>query len=278
MTNRKYPPIADWDQAYDNRNAVGLDVVEAHVAGWNRQAEALRGQLSSAGRAHIDQPYGRGERQRYDLFLPEEAPHGLAIYVHGGYWRSFDKSTWSHLARGPLTRGFATAIPSYTLCPEARIADITREIAAFLEHVAKDIDGPLHLIGHSAGGHLVTRMISGALDRGLAGRIAKVVSVSGVHDLRPLLRTAMNETFHLDLAEARAESPVLLEPVEGTDLTCWVGADELPAFRQQNALLADLWHGLGAKTEVVEAQGKQHFSVIEDLADPSSALTTALLS
>jgi hypothetical protein len=87
----------------------------------------------------------------------------------------------------------------------------------------------------------------------------------------------MNDTFHLDLDEARTESPALLEPIEGTDLTCWVGAKELPAFRQQNALLADLWHGLGATTEAVEASGKQHFSVIEDLADPSSELAAALL-
>jgi hypothetical protein len=34
---------------------------------------------------------------------------------------------------------------------------------------------------------------------------------------------------------------------------------------------------LGARTDIVEAPEKHHFSVIEELADPSSALTMRLL-
>lgn len=265
----------DWDKAYDNRGAVGTPTVEAYVERWTEQAKAFRVEMTRLGRARLDQAYGKAPRQSYDLFLPDKTPaEGLAIFVHGGYWRTFDKSFWSHLAKGALDRGFAMAMPSYTLCPEVRISDITKEIATFLTKVAGEIDGPIHLAGHSAGGHLVS---SNVLDQRLASRVVKIVSISGVHDLRPLLHTAMNETFKMDLAEARAQSPVLHEPIEGVDFTCWVGADELPAFREQNALLADIWHGLGARTESVEAPGKHHFSVIEDLADPSSALTECLL-
>ncbi len=271
-------PITDWDKAYDNRGAVGVSTVEAYVERWTMEAKAFRDEMNRLGRARLDQAYGERARQRYDLFLPDKTPaDGLAVFIHGGYWRTFDKSFWSHLASGALGHGFAVALPSYTLCPEVRISDITREIAAFLDTVAGNIDGPIHLAGHSAGGHLATRLASDALDRKLQGRVAKIVSISGVHDLRPLLHTAMNETFKLDLAEARAESPALLDPIDGVDLTCWVGGDELPAFRAQNALLADIWHGLGAETEAVEVPGKHHFSVIEELADPSSALTNRLL-
>ena len=296
MHQRQKEPITDWDKAYHNGGAVGLDVVDAYVERWTQQAKTFRDQMTRLGRARLDQAYGEAARQRYDLFLPDKTPaDGLAIFVHGGYWKAFDKSFWSHLASGALDHGFAVAMPSYTLCPEVRISNITKEIATFLTKVANDIDGPIHLAGHSAGGHLVTSSVldrassvldrasdaldraSDALDRGLADRIARIVSISGVHDLRPLLKTEMNETLRLDLAEARAESPVLLEPIDGVDLTCWVGADELPAFLEQNALLADIWHGLGAKTEIVEAPGKHHFSVIEDLVDPSSALTNRLL-
>jgi arylformamidase len=39
------------------------------------------------------------------------------------------------------------------------------------------------------------------------------MSISGVHDLRPMLRTAMNQSLKIDMAEAHAESPALLEPV-----------------------------------------------------------------
>ncbi|MGI9420980.1 MAG: alpha/beta hydrolase [Geminicoccaceae bacterium] len=271
-------PPTDWSMAYDNRAAVGQPALDAFIADITAKASAFRSDMTAAGRAKLDQTYGDRPRQRYDLFRPEGRPTALAVFVHGGYWRRFDKSFWSHLAAGPLAHGFAVAIPSYTLCPEVGIGDITREITRFLQRIAANVGGSIRLIGHSAGGHLVTRLAtSGMLDASLGDRIEKIVSVSGVHDLRPLLRTSMNDDLRLDLAEARAESPVLQDPLDGIDVTCWVGADELPAFRLQNRLLADIWGALGARTEVVEAEGKQHFSVIEDLADPDSELVRTLM-
>ncbi len=273
-----WTPPADWDAAYDNRGAVGQDTVEAFIAGLTAKASAFRSDLAAAGRASLDQAYGDRPRQRFDLFLPESSPAGLAVFVHGGYWRNFDKSFWSHLAAGALAHKSAVAIPSYTLCPEVRIRDITAEIAQFLTHLYGIHDLPIHIAGHSAGGHLVSRVVSGALDRVLGERIAKVVSISGVHDLRPLMRTQMNVDLRLDRDEAHAESPLLLDPIDGIDLTCWVGADELPTFRAQNRLLAEAWGTLGLKTEAVEATGKNHFTVVEDLAYPESELTRTLMA
>ena len=273
-----FAPTNDWNSAYDNRAAVGNEAVEAFVADITNNAAAFRDDLTATGRAELDLAYGDRPRQRFDLFRPEKSTlSGLAIFIHGGYWRTFDKSFWSHLAAGALARGFAVAMPSYTLCPEARISQISAEMARFVTDVAARVEGPIHVAGHSAGGHLASRLAAGMLDRSVQSRIAKVMSISGVHDLRPLIRTMMNDDLHLDLAEARAESPLLLEPDDGIDLTCWVGGDELLAFRQQNRQLADVWGGLGAKTDAVEARGKHHFSVIEDLADPESDLVNTWL-
>lgn len=266
-------PPEDWSVAYDNRAAVGEAEVEAFVAEITDRAATFRREMTAANRAHLDQAYGDRPRQRFDLFLPDAEPTALAVFIHGGYWRTFDKSFWSHLAAGPLARGAVVAFPSYTLCPEVRIREITAEITQFLQKVILDYSLPLHLAGHSAGGHLA----SNVLDRQLGDRVRKVVSISGVHDLRPLLRTSMNADLRLDKEEARAESPVLKDPVDGIELTCWVGGDELLAFRQQNRLLAEVWGLLGARTEVVEAEGKNHFTVIEPLVDPNSELSQTLL-
>lgn len=269
-----WEPPADWSVAYDNRAAVGQPEVDAFIARITTHAETFRTEMSGLGRARLDQAYGDRPRQRYDLFLPDTKPTALAVFIHGGYWRSFDKSFWSHLAAGSLAHGAAVAIPSYTLCPEVRIRDISDEIARFLDHIAADIEGPIHLAGHSAGGHLATGSVP---ERLLERRVRKIVSISGVHDLRPLLKTSMNDDLRLDLDEARAESPILREPPPGVNLTCWVGADETPAFRLQNRLLAEAWGALGARTEAVEAAGKNHFTVIEDLANPDSELVKALM-
>lgn len=269
--------IEDWSDAYSN---------QAHIAGgerwpaaWIAPAEAYRGSLSSAGRARLARAYGEGSRQRLDLFLPEGPPKGLVVFVHGGYWMAFDNSYWSHLAAGPVARGYAVALPSYTLCPENRIAGITAEIGAAVTAAAAEVAGPVMLAGHSAGGHLVSRMVceSSPLAPDLRTRIRHVVSISGVHDLRPLMATAMNATLAIDEAEALAESPALLRPMADARLTCWVGGAERAEFRRQSALLANVWTGLGATTASVEEPDRHHFNVIDGLTDPAHPLTRALV-
>ncbi|MCD1643492.1 alpha/beta hydrolase [Aurantimonas coralicida] len=262
--------ITDFDTAYGNAGAIAG--AETYPPRWRERATAFRQELEAAGRARLACPYGDGERAAYDLFLPEGTPAGLAVYVHGGYWKAFGRSEWSHLAAGALARGFAVAMPSYPLCPMVRIAEITRHVARFLDTVAAEVSGPIRLSGHSAGGHLVTRMIctDSPLSEATAARIDRVLSISGVHDLRPLMKTEMNEILALDLAEARAESPALLEPRGDVALTCLVGGDELPEFRRQNTLLASAWRGLGLRTAAIEAPGRHHFDVIDALEDPAS--------
>lgn len=267
--------MIDWDDAFDNSGHVGGS--DRLPARWADAAAAFRADAESAGRAEIDLAYGPGERNRVDLFHPSGDPAGLVVFVHGGYWHKLDKSFWSQLAAGPLAAGWALAIPSYTLAPNARIAEITGEIRTAIEFLAERVGGPLRLAGHSAGGHLVARMACD--DVGLAPaartRVEKIVSISGVHDLRPLMLTRMNEILRLDEAEAAAESPALRRPVDGVDIAVWVGAAERPEFLRQTRLLAERWQRPGVSDHY--EPGKHHFSVVEGLADSTSPLVAELL-
>lgn len=270
--------IVDWDGAYTNgANIAGGD---RWPAAWVEPAKAFREKHALTERAKLDLPYGPAERNRLDLFLPEGMARGLVVFVHGGYWMALDKSYWSHLAAGPLARGYAVAMPSYTLCPGIRITGIAEEVAAAIGEAARQVDGPLMLTGHSAGGHLVSRMACD--DSPLAAearqRLRHVVSISGLHDLRPLMRTAMNERLQIDEAEALAQSPALLRPIEGLRVTCWVGGGERNEFLRQNALLANIWTGLGARTATVVEPDRHHFSIIDGLADAEHPLTKALVA
>jgi len=270
--------ISDWNDAY--ANAPNIPGGERWPAAWVQPAQAYRDALQSSGRATLDISYGERARNRFDLFAPEGRAKGLVVFVHGGFWKALDKTFWSHLARGSVESGYAVAMPSYTLCPAVRISEITREIAAAVARAAAMVEGPLFLTGHSAGGHLVTRMISATspLPDDVRARISHTVSISGVHDLRPLMKTAMNAELRIDEAEARVESPALLEPMPNARVTCWVGSAERPEFVRQNALLANIWTGLGAKTCIIEEPGRHHFDVIDGLADPDHQLTRTLLS
>jgi arylformamidase len=270
--------IADWTDAY--ANGPHIPAAETFPPKWEADAAGFRQIMDTAGRAQLDMAYGDAPRNRLDLFLPETTPAGLVVFVHGGYWRSLDKSVWSHLARGSVAAGHACALPAYTLCPQASIADITREIAAAITVAAETIDGPIRLAGHSAGGHLVTRMLCGdtPLPKIVLQRIAHTMSISGVHDLRPLLKTAINDDLRLDMQAARAESPALHEPLADTRVTCWVGADERPEFLRQNRLLAEIWQGFDVDVACVEEAGRHHFDIVEGLCDPAHPMLTTLLT
>ncbi|WP_132466035.1 alpha/beta hydrolase [Rhodovulum marinum] len=259
----------DWDDAY--ANAAHIAGADAYPPRWAAAAAAFR----AGARGETDLPYGDHPRQRFDIFLPAGRALGLAVFVHGGYWLRFDKSVWSHLAAGPLARGWAVAMPSYRLAPEVPIAAITADIAAALPVMARLVPGPLALAGHSAGGHLVARMLCAdvGLPRAVAERLARVVPISPVSDLRPLLRTRMNDSFRLDDAAARAESPVCHAPRLGVPVTVWVGADERPVFLDQARWLAEAWPG----TDLHIAPGLHHFDVIEGLTRPDSPLTEAVI-
>ncbi|MCC5993192.1 MAG: alpha/beta hydrolase [Rhodobacteraceae bacterium] len=264
----------DWDDAF--ANAPYIAGAEGYPAKWAAQAQRFR---DSARTASLDIAYGPDPRARLDLFRPDNArPRGLVIFVHGGFWKAFDKSVWSHLARGPLAQGWAVAMPSYTLAPEARIPRMTAQIAQAVALSAAQVDGPIHLVGHSAGGHLVTRMICAdtALPISVTRRIGHVLSISGLHDLRPLCQSAMNQTLRLDAGMARAESPVLHRPALPIPVTCWVGSEERPEFLRQSALLHEAWR-THCPSSLHLATGLHHFNVIEGLEDPDSALTRCLL-
>ncbi len=259
------------DDAY--ANAPYIPGAADYPPRWQTEADAYRTRLAVSGKARLGLMYGHGTRQALDLFLPDGLVQGLVVFVHGGYWMRFDRSDWSHLAEGARLHGWAVALPSYDLCPRVTIPDITRQVAQAISVAAREVEGPIHLTGHSAGGQQVARMCAaGVLPEDVASRLAHVMPISPVADLRPLLKTSMNQQLGLDEAMAESESPVL-QPAPSCKTTVWVGAEERPAFLDQARWLAEAWGG----GHVVEPD-RHHFDVVDGLADPDSRMTKALLS
>ena len=272
-----FPPPADPDDAYENR--LHIPNADRHLANWPVDAAAFRDR-HQGGERHV--AYGADARNTYDLFLPAggiDAAKGVVGVIHGGYWVALSKDDFSHLAAGLLDRGWAVAMIGYTLAPQARIAGITQEIATAVTRLGEIGTGPLRLAGHSAGGHLVTRMMCRDVTLGKAAleRLDRVVSISGLHDLRPLQALAKNDLWQLDDAESVQESPVLQRPranidLPNMDLVCVAGADERPEFIRQNALLPLAWQGLGVPGHCQLLAGHNHFTIIETMTDPDSRL------
>jgi len=257
----------DFDDRY--ANAAYIQNADAFITRWTKTATEFRDAALARGAAELDVPYGGSDRQCYDLFEPEQPARGTMIFVHGGYWLRFDKSFWSHLAQGALDRGWRVVMPSYDLCPTVSIAQITQQISQLTQQIAARFSGPLSLTGHSAGGHLVARM-GQVLPADITARIAHIVPISPVGDLRELIHTKMNDDFALTPDTAASESP-LLHPAPSVRVTVLVGGDERPVFLEQARAFGPQW---GA--QVMIADQRHHFDVIDALCDPNSDVTKAL--
>ena len=90
--------------------------------------------------------YGQGATAGgdIDLFLDLYAPEAscdtnrpTVVFVHGGYWRRFDKSYWSHFSHGALAQGWRVVMPSYDLCPRVTIAEITQQMRSCVTQIAE---------------------------------------------------------------------------------------------------------------------------------------------
>lgn len=265
----------DYEAEYDNRARVPEH--PAIFEAWVRDAAAFR-----SAHPPLEIAYGAGERQRLDLFRPrEDRARAAVMFIHGGYWQALDRSFFSHLAAGLVAHGVQVAIPSYTLCPQARIEDIVEEMRAAAREMAR-FDRPLVVAGHSAGGHLAACLLAThwrAIDKALpAALVPAAYSLSGLFDLEPLVATKVNHKLGMDRAEARRASPLLWEPEAGVDLVldAVVGGAESGEYHRQSRAIVETWGAKGVATRFEAVPGKNHFTVIAPLADPGSAMVARL--
>jgi arylformamidase len=236
----------------------------------------------------LDLRYGPRPQETLDLFLPQREPRGTFVFIHGGYWRSLDKVDYAFVAPPLVVQGYAVAVINYDLCPHVAIATIVEECQRSImwlvgEGVAHGAAAsPLVVAGHSAGGHVAAMLFATDWSRHGFTRAPfdGGLSISGVHDLTPLVHFSYNVDLKLDPRSARRLSPAFLRPGTKASFAIAVGADETSEFVRQAQILFDAWpqNRPPGMTAPLLVPGKHHFSVVLDLADPGSSLTQAALA
>lgn len=235
----------------------------------------------------LDLVYGDSDAEMLDLFLAEAADAPVHMYVHGGYWQANTRKSSSFIARPLVAAGAHVAVVDYGLCPVVTIDEIGRQVRAALAWLWREAErfggnpDNVTVSGHSCGGQLVGMAMAtdwaGFAD-GLPPDLVKGgVSVSGVFDLVPLVDTTINEKVGMDLATARRNSPLFLEPATRAPLALYWGADETDAFRRQSEAMADMWGGKGVATVAEAIPGVNHFTVLTGMDDPAHPATRAIL-
>ena len=231
----------------------------------------------------LDQSYGPGPRQRFDLFLPERTGAGTphVIYIHGGYWQRGDRKDYSFIATELVARGVAVSIPSYSLCPEAGVPDIIEELRGFVRESLQLFGSRPALVGHSAGGHLAAALMAtdwSRIPEVPADLVPFAYAISGVYDLEPLIHTSNGDALRLTPNVARAASPMLWRPPPAERrFVAAVGGAESQEFLRQSLEIAGRWSGAGVKAECVVVPGANHFTVLDELARRESAMVARIV-
>jgi acetyl esterase/lipase len=255
---------AERDAAYNNGDAV-KDSATLHAA-----REAASAAFRAAHPEHLELRYGPRERNTWDLFPGRDPRAPCMVFIHGGYWQRNSKDQFANLIGGPYARGWAAALPGYSLAPDATLTEIVGEIRAALDWLAEHgpahgVAGPIVLSGWSAGGHLTAICLDHP-------SVVAGLAISGLFELGPIRDTYLNEKLRLADAEIAALSPIRL-PVVQKPLAIAYGTAELPPLVSDSRSLHALRAAANAPGVLIPVAGANHFTIVHELRDADGELT-----
>ena len=269
---------AAWvEREYNNRRLVPDH--PAYFARWEADSAFVRATLPCT----LDLAYGPDARHRIDLF-PAAHARGTLLFIHGGYWRSLDKSMFSWLAAAWVAAGVNVALVNYRLAPTVRIDDIVQDVISGTNWLFAH--GPAHGVtmeqlvvsGHSAGGHLTAALLA-APREALAfdpARVVGAVPISGVFDFAPLRLFSFNSDFRLDQAAVDRLNLAGKSPTVKAPLIVAAGAAESSEFQRQSRLLAEAWKP--QVKSLLLLPGLNHFSVVDAFCERGQPLYESTLA
>lgn len=263
---------AELERQYNARAAIPEHV--RILEEWAHESEITRHELV----CQLDITYGAGTHDKLDLFLTDRPAAPLVVYIHGGYWQRGDRRDFSFLAQPWVANGVNAAMLGYGLCPHVTIGEIVvqvRRACAWLWRHAEQyrIDRQrIQVVGHSAGAHLTTMLCVTdwhEVDAGLPPRLLhSALAISGIYDLGPLRFTTMNDALELTAETVNNLSPLRYTPNSSVALSVAVGGSESREFHRQARELAETWRRHMQSLEVLTVPGRNHFTILEELAAP----------
>jgi acetyl esterase/lipase len=211
-------------------------------------------------------------KHKLDLYLPKGKNNfAVLIFIHGGSWRSGDRSRYPALGNRFAKEGLGVVVPSYRLMPGAPHPAQTEDATAAVEWVIKNIaeyggdPKRIYLSGHSAGGHLAGYT---GLERRFWPNLKGVLALSGVYDVSPLPMFPSDKVDGSPIRRVASGAPPFLITY------CQNDYPSLPAEARKfhAALLA-----AGVSSELVYISNKNHISEIADVWKEDDPTARAIL-
>eukprot|EP00048_Salpingoeca_helianthica_P002224 m.55632 g.55632 ORF g.55632 m.55632 type:complete len:287 (-) comp11978_c3_seq2:48-908(-) len=255
--------------------ALRPDVIASHCSILAEESARSREELDV-----VTEAYGN-EEEVLQIAKPSAPDQKIAfVYFHGGMWQALAMSDSLFMARPLAALGATTVAVEYTLCPKGTMSNIVAQCVRAVRHVHARLPGyRLYLIGHSAGGHLAAMVLAELSSDPIAQHIVGVCPVSGLFDLEPVQRCYANSALNLTQEEIASFSPlrhVARMAAPRVPVLLVVAEKDTTLFRDETFALLDALRKVGASVDLVDYPGLDHFSVIENLRDPSYDLVSRL--
>ncbi|MBA4115001.1 MAG: alpha/beta hydrolase [Rubrobacter sp.] len=286
MLYRNFATQEELDAEYNLEQTV--PDVSLYADFYLRESEKVRAEIKH----HLDVPFGPTLAEHADLYpWPGTEPGDggtvpVLVYVHGGYWRSRSSKEFGFVARVPASKGIATVVVNYALCPYVTMDEIvrqTRAAVAWTYKSAVSFGGDperIHVAGHSAGGHLTAMLLTTDWegDYGLSADIIKgVCAISGLFDLAPFPYTFAQPKLQLTWEQVLRNSPILHVPDAAPPLLLVYGEGETAELKRQSEDFLATWKAKSLDADLLSLPGKNHYDVIDGFLDAGSPLCSALL-
>jgi arylformamidase len=240
-------------------------------------------------RAAADVPYGDHERQRLDVYLPQQRSSGqlpVLVWVHGGGFVRGEKYSPTnpfnaHVGRWAARNGFMGVVVNYRLAPQAQWPSGGEDVAAviaWLERAAVGFGGDAQrivLAGTSAGAaHIGTYLQFHAA----APRVRGAVLLSGLYGATPL---SDQDLPYYGRDAAQDEARVSLAALAAGAVPLFVACAELDPPRFQAETLALLQQALQQRGKLPRthvASGHNHYTMAMHLGTADARLSDEILS
>ncbi|MFG0753857.1 alpha/beta hydrolase, partial [Pseudomonas sp. TYF_14] len=226
-------------------------------------------------------PYGSKPSEKMDVFAPAQTKDlPVMIFIHGGAWRHLSKEDSAGPAPSFVDSGVIYVALDFDVIPKTDLPGMVsqcREAIKYVSEHARDFGGDpakIFVSGHSSGGHLAAMMLT--TDWKAQGAPADVlkggVVLSGMGDLKGPMLSARGEYLKLNNKQISEFSPLEhMSRVKVPVIVGWGGA-ESPEFVRQNKEMAE---ALAHEKKLYwqhEFANVDHYSVVNELNDPASAL------
>ncbi|MCG7491636.1 alpha/beta hydrolase [Vibrio sp. Of14-4] len=269
------------------------ELLPKHIEFTTQNSDRYRARVGS-GLSQIN--YGEGEfLGTMDVYrtegISEDAP--IVVYIHGGWWQWFSKEQFGFIAEPFNQQGFSVYMPGYRMATDwandAPMESILKQmqfaVAEVLSFAAKNRVPAVYLVGHSAGGQLVSMLHKTdwsklGVTQEARQKLKDVFSIAGLFDIRPLVNSFVNDSIKMTKESSEEVSPLLSDfPPSQTlsHLHLIIPEFDTPEFFRQTKEYHAAVLNNQQECSIFLASKCDHLDVIENLLDSSNEVLEYML-